>query len=247
MPPKTFTCAICKEQVSKRQSYLYDKKTGERACRKHQETQDRQEVFKAQEAAQKEKEEQNRQARLREKRAHQFGTEEFEQRTKEIQNHCWKCLKPGLHHREWWLRQIIAMKKVAVKEGRQPLPFAFTKEGVNDIRKVHEAMKRPTLDGDVTLYLGQWYIAENRREQTLDGIRKRFRQGAEFFGYVQLCPACAQKLGYSVEELHPDLSDVPIEQLFKIGQTFDVLFGKTLQATAEREVDIEKQNDSWKN
>lgn len=247
MPPKTFTCAICGEQVSKRQSYLYDKVTGARACRTHEETQDKQEIFKAQEEARKAKEERTQQIRQREKRAHQFGTPEFYERSDEIRNGCWKCLGKGLHHREWYMRQLIAMKKVELKEGRKPLPLAITKEGIQDIRKVNEAMKSPMRNGDRTLYLGQWPVPEDRLETTLNGIRKRFRETVEFFKYVQLCPQCAKKLGYSVSDLHPDLRDIPLETLSKFGAVFEATLGKAFQCVAEREVDIEKQNEDWKN
>jgi hypothetical protein len=247
MPVKMFKCAVCEEQVSKRKSYLYNKATGERACRKHEETIKKQDEFAAQEEKRKEKEKRDQEIREREKKVHQFGTPEFDQRVKEIKQCCWKCLRQGLHHREFWMRQLIAMKKVEIKEERPVIPIPIGENGISDFKKVMEAMKSPKKDGEHLLYLGQWVVPPDKKEFTMDRIRKRFKDGVNFLGIVQLCPECGDKLGYSIEDFYPKVEDMDLKQMFVIGDLAHQILDPHVTTQAEIELDIEKENEISKN
>lgn len=247
MPAKTFICAICQESVSKRKSYLYNKSTGERACRKHEETKQKKEQFAAEDIKQKEQEELNRQRRFKERQAHQIGTPEFDQRIKEIKQCCWKCLRQGLHHREFWMRQLIAMKKVEIKEERPVLPIPIGEAGVSDFNKVMKAMKSPKKDGEHLLYLGQWRVPNDKKQYTMDRIRSRFKDGVNFLGIVQLCPECGDKLGYSIEDFYPKAEDMDLKKMIAIGDIAHQILDPHVTAQAEIELDIEKENEISKN
>jgi hypothetical protein len=112
----TFTCLICGEQVSKRQSLSYGGKLSDpvgRACRKHTEVQ---ESTKARLAAEDKKRQ-----------------EEHEQLQRMMKKHrpeyvipngptCWHCHTEGIRTQDHWLRMMVANEKCAL-QGKTLLDF----------------------------------------------------------------------------------------------------------------------------
>jgi len=241
MPPKTFICPICGETVSRKKSYLYNRETGERACRKHEETQERRTQFIEEEQVRAEKEKANEERREYEKRTHQIGSPEWEQRRDEHANCCWKCLKKGLKHREFFMRQLVAMEKVSQREGGRPIvPIPLGEQGVRDCKKVRSAMKDLSSDKEL-LYIGQWPIPAEKLDKTLDSIRKRFRQVAEFLRVVQLCANCCEKVGYKIEDLMPKLTAEQFESQILLGHMLHKAHEPMIKIKAALEIAAENK------
>ena len=253
MPPKTFKCAICGEEVSKRKSFLYKKETGERACKTHEEAQQKKDQFDADRKAAELKKQQQEEHRKRERRAHEFGTSEWEKRHKETRDCCWKCLTPGLKHREWNLRLLVAMEKASQKLGRQVLPMPLGDQGQEDVKAIREAMKDPYNEGKAPTYIGQWILKPERKEEVLRQIRKRFRDIADnpIVPMVQLCVDCGKKLGYKVEDQFEEKKEEYDPDKFKKEMTLGLFIYEgiktNLQNRAESELNLERENEIRKN
>lgn len=240
MPVKKVTCSTCKEEVSKRQTYLVDEKTGKRACKKHAETvEKKKQIDTARQVAQIEKKKAE-EHRIREKRAHQMGTPEFDQRSKEVRKCCWKCLRQGLRHKEWHLRYLVALEKATKKKGQPVFPLPLNEEGIEDVKRVQEAMGSPYKDREHVLYLGQWKLTPERVDKVLPQIRKRFREIAwnPLVPLVQLCLECAEKIGYKYEDQFEERPEPTSEQI-KNQMIFGMMMHKQMQPGLERQAEIE--------
>jgi len=247
MPVKTVVCSICGETVSKRQTYLVDKKTGARACREHEETLEAKDKIALDAQIEAEKKQAHEDRREYEKRTQTFGSPEFFERSSEIQNNCWKCLVKGLKHEEFFMRQLVAMKKVSMREGgRTVLPIPFTEQGIIDCKKVHKAMADPLSDTS-PIYIGNWPIPEEKEKETIQFIRKRFRVFAETLNMVQLCSECGDKIGYSIESLMPKFSPETFEKDLVDGAELHAAIEPLINLRALSEIKIENKISAQNN
>jgi len=235
MPPKTYTCAICGEQVSKRKSYLYDEKTKKRACKSHQEAQDK--------ANARRDEDKKRLDEAKKKKSRRpfegspgYIDPKWQEKADETKNSCWKCLCKGLQHREFHMRLLVAMEKMQL-EGESPFPNLFDAEETRaHFKKIAEHMKNPMHieDDRKTVCLSMYKIEEKHLTQ----IRKRFQMAASLFGYVQLCPICAEKLDLKLE--HP--KELNLKQLAAFGAAYELTLKKPVKHQAEKELDLSREN-----
>ncbi len=241
MPIKIIICAICGKEVSRRQSYLIDQKTGARACKEHEQTQQAKQQITETHHQEEIQRKQNEERKIQERRAHEFGTPEFNQRSNEIQNCCWKCLEPGLHHREFFMRRLIAMEKISQREGgRLVLPVPFNDKGLQDCKKVNSAMRDP-ISNKPLRYIGCWPIPQEKREETLSLIRLRFRPIAALSMMVQLCGECCEKVGYKVEDLMPRIDPDKFAEQMAFGELIHKNLESAIKLQAALEIEVENK------
>ena len=174
MPPKTFTCAVCGEQVTKPKSYALADNSGNRACRIHEEAQVAKEERHQKEIERREFEQQ--------KAAIQKNKQDCARNPMALRCAC--CLVEGLSQQEFYQRKLIANEIADIQNGRPVLPWekeSFVK-GVSP--------EKPLL---VTIE-----IPKNKEHR----IQPSLRMILEFTGrHLPLCQKCINDIGLVQPEL----------------------------------------------
>ncbi len=184
MPPKTFTCDICKEQVSKRKSVATS--LGKRICKHHDEAECVVEKRVKAETAKKEEAKQKQEQREA-RRSPTFFTEQQEKFNEFANNHCWSCGVQGITEQIFYTRMMIAMEKAHIKDGEHP--NFFSNEGITRIR---EEANLKELEVLLT-------IRTENTEHIYQFIKHKMRQLAQMIQAVQLCVKCTEKRGMKQE------------------------------------------------
>jgi hypothetical protein len=195
----SFTCKICGKDVSKRQSYAYE---GGRACKTHQESQDgnqaRIDAKKAEDDRKKAEEEAKRERR--EKR------HDWKYTATIMDSGCWKCMKPGVTLRQYYLNLLIGLE-------REKLKGEF-----NIFTNPKRTAELAGMD-EQTLIVMPYPMTRSCR-LPLDTYMWTQMSGNQ----VQLCQHCATAAGYDPQKREKELNsrnDLTIDQLIAVHAVYE--------------------------
>jgi hypothetical protein len=185
MPPATFTCAICGEQVSKPKSYALPNGGG-RACRIHEEAQAGHEQMIAADEQKKLKEQEN----------FQKTKDRWKNRHAPVSTGptCFCCKVEGFHQQDFFMRKLLAMRIKERQAATTTEPMNFF-EMMGHVEGV--SPDKPCL-----------WIVKMEEERLIMQLDYHSRFTVRMMGLAMLCNECRQKLGLS--DTIPDLN---IDQL----------------------------------
>jgi len=173
MPPKTYICKICGEEVSKRQSYTY--KDG-RACKTHPQALDSNENREEQETTRIKEE----QKKTKKKETQPFSS---------IGPKCWLCRCDGVRYQDVLLQMTISLEKVAMKA-------KAIGEKINFLQMMDRA-RADAVQGNTVLVT--YKVPGNKVKE----ISKELGNGLGFFvrdlRVALFCHKCAKKFGLRME------------------------------------------------
>ena len=172
MAKKTVTCCICGEQVSKRQTLAVG--PGQRACRKHDNTQEK-----------------SHELLIEEKKKNQVLTSHFQKQKNQWTTKsqltslpkvptCMICGTPGLRQNEWYSRLLIEYAKFEEIHGHPTNPF-----------DLEESKKAAGVLAGVPCL---WYVAW-KGENTKAELAYNTYQFAKMFGTLLACSGCCESKG----------------------------------------------------
>jgi len=194
MPPKSVKCVICGEEVSKRQTYLVDEKTGERACKRHQEAQDAKESLERQREDEKARKESER--RERRQQMHSHGEARMP-----TSPSCMLCRREGVYEADAFARLAVNMEK-----GR------LLSKDVNPFLRDSWHLKQTKAELGGAVILKAFPLEQSKHvSRQLKGWLK---DAAQLLGFVALCFECAEK---AKMDWAYDMPKVDLETLALIG------------------------------
>jgi len=209
-----FTCKICGEQVSKRQSLSYQ---DGRACRVHSEVSE----SAAQKIATEAQRIQNEQKKVEEKRQyhqHRFDPYKFDR----MENQCWICGCEGTHLRDIYLQQMVNMEKIKItaEATGEKINILKMMDRSNQMVDRSKPILVPVEVPDDKIFLVERRI-KSQDLAPLVGLTK----GA------QLCGKCIKELGLSWKppEVTPD-------QLVASSVMYDMTLKPIVQKVAEEQL-----------
>ena len=219
MPVKTYTCAICGEEVTKRQSYsIGDNK---RACRKHEEAQAKAEELKAEEKKRKDQEQAKiKEVRERRKREEEMRLEAAKKPIEQWKMRCFLCHKEGMRQDEYFRRVLIEQQKHKIIHGELPNPF-----DVEAVQKSLEALK-----GVHVLWFVEWKGANAK-------IRIPFKayQMTQIIPWMLVCSECCEKKKFK-RAIDERTENVKLDDLIKMSAVFQVVAEPIFEAQARHEM-----------
>ena len=175
MPPKSFTCKVCGEEVSKRQSYQYE---DGRACKTHEETM---------EAKTQKDERVERKKLLQEER----NKRDKRPRPSCLIPSCWGCRKEGTSSQDFFARMLVSMEKVNIK-------VEASGEKLNYL----EIMERSRKDASGDKLVLTAYPLKTEEISQICNITRADYALVSMAQAVMLCPVCALKANLKMELPH---------------------------------------------
>jgi hypothetical protein len=213
---KKLVCSICGEEVTKRQSYSMG--DGTRACKKHQEAQDKAQMLKCdldkKKAKVKSAYEERREYMKRER---EVMREPFKVR-------CFMCHREGVRQDEFFTRMMIEKAKYKEIHGKSPNPFLPTEMG--------EALQ--ALKGTRVLWFVSW-----EGENTKIKVSYDLYQMLQIMPTMLLCEECTRKKGFKTM-FEQRMDKIPpesfLEELFELGVKFEFFVEPIIDAIAIQEI-----------
>jgi hypothetical protein len=182
---KVFTCKICGEEVSKRQSYAFE---NGRACKKHQEVIDETTKRQAYEKAQRERVIEHKQFKRKQKAPIS--------KTKPI---CFHCGKEGILEFDIINRVVINMEKVKITESKIYLPMFDGWEKMREmIQKDFGVEEIVSVNIYPVNHLEGWQLNQL--------IKNDFRMAVDMTQRAILCNCCAEEFGLKTVVVQPKIS-----------------------------------------
>jgi len=191
MPPSNFTCPICGDEVSKRQSYAYK---GGRACKAHQE-------------AQEAKEKNDQSIAAKRKRVQ----EKFEKRRESprdlldpsfLDRHCWSCGNEGVSRQNHATNMLLAMAR-------------------ERLRGEFNLLTNPLKTLELAGYTKDTRFLLQYPDSSKVNIIKEAQFPAVMLKFVILCQHCATDVGYDpaqrADELAPRLTPEAMSTMMAVG------------------------------
>lgn len=242
MGAKTFTCVICKAEISKPQSFAY--KDG-RACRHHQEAQEQHAIS---EQAKKDSLEQHK------NKPHGFMHQHdpVEHKSllahfgmKDPNEHCWSCHKDGVYEHIIIERYLINMSKVELKSDKPVSPFEVVDGKIVNNQEVRTAVqaelgkdKEPLRRIEVSPHYPEWKLKhilnENRRQDKLQLVRMT--------GMIVLCRSCARENNFPWQYMSDKLDKSDVTKMLMLGN----LIKPVIDQVAAKEIASEAISDIMK-
>ena len=220
MPPKTFKCTICGEEVSRPKSYCINEK-GDRACRTHQETQEQAQAL--QDKAIKEKKELEDYQKRKQERKQQRYTSPQDPKTPR----CMICNKKGLHQRDFHWRMLIASKKLQTLGGEINI---FSSEYYKQLRKM---MISPDATNDHELTC-LWIVQCNQDDKLYNKIHCQAKISAQILGAVMICPECVEKNNVELPQSNDTLDQ--FKKKLEMGMLLNELIKDDVKEIAKQEL-----------
>lgn len=190
---KTVTCAICKEEVSKRQTLAIG--NGKRACRKHTEAQQSSAILLQKEKLEKEKKEEEEQKKRGERlAAYRIPTEPT----------CGICGNVGMRAEEFYPRLLVEMEKYEMTRGKAPNMFNPDPKELNEMKGSLAGVRclfRITIDA----------IKKKRKKKKIRLTREAWNV-AQLIGLTFVCADCIHE--HDIE--HP-VPEIDLDQMMRLG------------------------------
>ena len=211
--PKTITCAICGNEVSKRQSLNIG--GGKRACRTHEQTT----VASKEEQAKIRQANESRKEKLRKK----FRPPKLKHIDR-IVPRCFNCKREGLRQDEWFLTLLKLGEQYEITYGKPLNPF-----DPEENAKAYSPIK-----GKVCIFVVATDEVENKLNNKLNNKLKLdndSRIAADLLGIVGLCMDCCKLIDH---DPMPPLED--FEQLSKHAIIYEAVFRPEVKQLATKEL-----------
>jgi hypothetical protein len=212
MPAKTVTCAICGEEVTKRQTYSIG--DGKRACKKHEETQEKatelRQAEKDAKADQRQKAEEKKKQRKRKREAHMHP----------LKPHCFLCHKEGMHQADYFYKVLLEQQKYEIVHGEMPNPF-------------DEAQVKASLEAMAGIDV-LWFVNWSGKNTKIR-IPFQLYQLMQIVPHMLVCDECCKKKGF-VRAYDENVKDITYDQLVRHAVIFETYAEPILKAQAQKEL-----------
>jgi hypothetical protein len=206
--PKTVTCSVCGETVSKRKTLLL--KDGSRACRSHEGVEDQ-----ASQLWKEEQEKKDREARAREQEKSRYAPFEHP-----VEPCCWFCGKVGLRQDVFFTRMLVCGEKYQLKTGKTPNIF--------DMKEAQEVYRE--MNGKKCLWVVS--VTDENRDKIKSTALRGMSMVVDLAGGVLICQACADK--HKIEVHHPKLDP---EKLTTMAAVYESGARQVIREVASKELE----------